>query len=241
MEARYQKNIDDIFSEQLQEQLLTKTIAVIGCGGAGGYILEFLIRLGVKEIIFWDGDIFSESNLNRQLGCTLSTLGQNKALVLKDRMADINSNTILHCCDWYFGDRPIDSIVLSKVDIVINVADIYYNAKEKRKILREVICKGIPVIEGAGIRLGGYVRIYTINSIKLFDDYTDEILKVLNTNNIIISSTGCPAYKMALVAAEMINQLVQYFSNSRFANIDSTLYFDIYHHKYNQFDIFGEF
>ena len=33
METRYEKNIDEIFSEQLQATLLTKTVAVIGCGG----------------------------------------------------------------------------------------------------------------------------------------------------------------------------------------------------------------
>ena len=83
MNKNYIKNIDEIFTQNLQHLLLTKNISVIGCGGQGGYILEYLIRLGVKSIRFWDGDIYEETNLNRQIGCTQKTLGLKKANVLK--------------------------------------------------------------------------------------------------------------------------------------------------------------
>lgn len=80
---RYKNNIDCIFTNDHQKLLLTKNISVIGCGGQGGYTLEFLARLGVKSLHFWDGDKFEYSNLNRQNFCSLETLGKNKAEVLK--------------------------------------------------------------------------------------------------------------------------------------------------------------
>ncbi len=50
--VRYRENIDNYtFTKEIQQLLLTKNIAVIGCGGQGGYALEFLVRLGVKSII----------------------------------------------------------------------------------------------------------------------------------------------------------------------------------------------
>ena len=51
---------------------------MIGCGGQGGYILEYLARLGVKAITFWDGDRFEESNLNRQTFCHENNLTKSK-------------------------------------------------------------------------------------------------------------------------------------------------------------------
>ena len=79
MDIRYQKNIDEIFTQELQNKLLQKNIGVIGCGAIGGYILEYLSRLGVNSISFWDGDTYEISNLNRQIGCTENTIGLNKS------------------------------------------------------------------------------------------------------------------------------------------------------------------
>ena len=64
-EERYERN--RIFSLSQQEELASKKVAVIGCGGLGGYVIEMLARTGVGHIVCCDGDFFTESNLNRQL------------------------------------------------------------------------------------------------------------------------------------------------------------------------------
>ena len=104
---RYHKNIDCMFSENDQRLLLSKNISVIGCGGQGGYILEFLTRLGVKSIHFWDGDKFEVSNLNRQNACNLDALGKNKAIVLEKQLSLINPDVQLFCHSYYFGEDII--------------------------------------------------------------------------------------------------------------------------------------
>ena len=64
MQARYERNIPSL-TEAESELLRTKKVAVIGCGGLGGYIIEQLARLGIGTIRIVDGDVFEESNLNR--------------------------------------------------------------------------------------------------------------------------------------------------------------------------------
>lgn len=237
MQVRYQKNIDEIFSEDLQKILLTKKIAVIGCGGQGGYIIEYLARLGVKEITFWDGDIFEESNLNRQLGCTIDTIGYKKAVVMKQRIESINPYMDYTWCDWYFGDKGISDVIRAlQHDIVINAADTNYNGEELRSCLREVILSGIPVIECPAGIVGGFVAIETVQSIEHFDYQTNVCLTADKT-----IPCSQPAYKCALMAAEAVNQMVQYFNNCRFASIGSVLEIDMYHHRYNQHDKYGTF
>ena len=120
---RYTKNLDEIFTENLQNELLTKKIAVIGCGGQGGYILEFLVRLGVNSILFWDGDTYENSNLNRQMGCTELTVGMNKATALANKLYEINSKIILSPKNWYFGDKNTDLLEILSVDFVFIGAD----------------------------------------------------------------------------------------------------------------------
>ena len=240
MKIRYEKNLDEIVTKSVQEKLLTKNIAVIGCGGQGGYILEFLARLGINSITFWDGDNFSESNLNRQIGCTEKTLGQNKAEVMYLRMKEIDSSLQLYCKPWFFGDKETDLEDLLKTDIIFLAGDCYYNIIKMRQLIRQAILDGIPAIDCPANLLGGYIYIETNNDLGHYDYQTiNEIKQSQELNNNEYGSQT--AYKCALVAAEAVNQMVLYFANSRYANIDSGLNIDIYHHQYSQFDKYGKF
>jgi molybdopterin/thiamine biosynthesis adenylyltransferase len=89
MPKRYMRNSKTISpSEQLT--LLKSTVAVVGCGGLGGYAIEELARLGIGTIKAIDPDIFEEHNLNRQILCNISTLGKPKVEVARDRILDVN-------------------------------------------------------------------------------------------------------------------------------------------------------
>ncbi|AJE03076.1 HesA/MoeB/ThiF family protein [Geobacter pickeringii] len=87
--ARYQRNRQMLTIDQ-QLRLFRSTVAVIGCGGLGGYIIEELARLGVGTIIAIDPDTFVEHNLNRQLFSSLRLLGQAKVEAAAARIAEIN-------------------------------------------------------------------------------------------------------------------------------------------------------
>lgn len=108
IDERYIKNLDEIFSENLQNLLLTKTIAIIGCGAQGGYIAEFIARLGVKKILLWDGDIYIRSNLNRQIGCLENNIGDKKSNLIESRIKAINSSIDVLNYPWFFGTQKED-------------------------------------------------------------------------------------------------------------------------------------
>ncbi len=72
------------------ERLASCRVAVFGLGGVGGYAAEALARSGIGALDLVDGDVFSITNLNRQILATHSTLGRGKAEVAAQRVADIN-------------------------------------------------------------------------------------------------------------------------------------------------------
>ena len=241
MQKRYEKNLDELLTSEVQETLLQKHIAVIGAGGQGSYVLEFLARLGVASISFWEGDHYEESNLNRQLGCLGSTLGLKKARVLYERLKDINPDIVYNVYDWYLGTDENDKNILSKVDFIFYCADCYQNIEEMRKILREMIVNGIPMVECPVTQLGGYVHIETQEDLGHFDYITQNHIKQKRETMGKKMWLNQAAYRCAIIAGEAVNQMVQYFSNSRYACRDTTLYIDLYHHKYSQQDRFGNF
>ena len=68
----------------------SKTVMLCGLGGVGGYVLEALVRAGCGRFILVDSDCFEETNLNRQLLCTIDSVGKAKVEVAKERVLSIN-------------------------------------------------------------------------------------------------------------------------------------------------------
>ena len=87
--ARYQRN-RKAMSVADQLTLFRSCVAVIGCGGLGGYVVEELARLGVGRIVVIDPDVFEEHNLNRQLFSSPANLGTAKVAAAVARINEIN-------------------------------------------------------------------------------------------------------------------------------------------------------
>ena len=65
-------------------------VMVVGLGGVGSYAAEFIARSGIGKMTIIDGDVFDPTNKNRQLTALDSTIGKNKAVVLAERIKEIN-------------------------------------------------------------------------------------------------------------------------------------------------------
>jgi molybdopterin/thiamine biosynthesis adenylyltransferase len=87
--TRYQRNRQTISTAQ-QLRLFRSKVAVIGCGGLGGYIIEELARLGIGHITVVDPDVFEEHDLNRQLFSTLAVFEKPKVEAAVERIKEIN-------------------------------------------------------------------------------------------------------------------------------------------------------
>lgn len=85
----FSRNIGWVTAEE-QELLRHKRVAIAGMGGVGGIHLLTLARLGIGAFHIADFDVFDIVNFNRQVGATVSTLDQPKAVVLAAMAKDIN-------------------------------------------------------------------------------------------------------------------------------------------------------
>lgn len=144
MDTRYSRNIPAL-NEQECETLRTKKVAVIGCGGLGGYLIELLTRLGIGQIIAVDGDVFDETNLNRQLLSEVSLLGTPKAEAAAARAAQINPDVaVTPVCTLLDEGNAHD--LLRGCDAVLDALD---NIPSRRILARACEQAGIPYIYGA--------------------------------------------------------------------------------------------
>lgn len=128
------------------QKLAACHVCVVGLGGVGGHAVEALARSGVGELTLIDQDVYSESNINRQLGALHSTIGRSKAEVLAARVADINPDCRVHpITGRYSADSreeffsPYDYLV-DAIDLVSCKVDLICSSLER----------GIPVISALG-------------------------------------------------------------------------------------------
>lgn len=77
--ARTDRNIGWITREE-QEHLRNSVVGIAGVGGMGGLLAATLVRTGIGEIRIADTETFDLSNLNRQFGAIVHTIGKSKAI-----------------------------------------------------------------------------------------------------------------------------------------------------------------
>jgi len=146
--ARYQRNRNIINSAD-QARLFASKIAVVGCGGLGGYIIEELARLGVGQIVAIDPDVFEEHNLNRQILSTPGNLGLAKVEAARQRVEQINPAVTVWTVQDAFG-LANGAELLEGVSVAVDALDSISYRLELAEVSSAV---GIPMVHGA---IGGW-------------------------------------------------------------------------------------
>jgi molybdopterin-synthase adenylyltransferase len=205
MPARYERNYDTIsFSEQIH--LLRSTVAVVGCGGLGGNIIEMLARLGIGNLVVIDGDIFNESNLNRQLLCTENNIGKGKAESAAARIKHINSSISTKTYSQFIDLKNISTIIRG-VDLAVDALD-----NIPSRFILEKSCKSlkIPLIHGAINNFNGQVSTILPGDNGLETIYGPlEKYDKQNKKSVV----SVPSFNPALVASLQVAEVVKVLLN----------------------------
>jgi adenylyltransferase/sulfurtransferase len=102
MKSQLNKKIIERFSRQIiikdigvlgQKKILFSKVLIVGAGGLGSPVAEFLSRAGIGSLGIIDNDKVSLSNLHRQSLYNTSDIGKYKVKIAKDKIKKINPNT----------------------------------------------------------------------------------------------------------------------------------------------------
>ncbi len=134
------------------DKLQNAKVLIFGVGGVGGFTVEALARAGVGRIDVVDGDIVSESNINRQIIALKSTVGEPKVDVIKKRINDINSDILVNAFNMFYLPENAEDIDFGEYDYIIDAVD---TVSAKISIAEQSEKVGVNVISamGAGNKL----------------------------------------------------------------------------------------
>jgi len=101
MKSQLNKKIIERFSRQIvlkdigilgQKKILFSRVLIVGAGGLGSPVAEFLSRAGIGSLGIVDDDEVSLSNLHRQSLYNTPDIGKFKVKIAKDKIKKINPN-----------------------------------------------------------------------------------------------------------------------------------------------------
>ena len=141
-----------LFGTKALETFRETHVFLAGLGGVGGACLEALARAGIGRFTLVDDDVFTASNLNRQLLATPLTLDRPKAEVAEERVALFGDAEVSALQLRLTPDNVPVQLALAAPDVVIDCID---DLKAKKVLLEEAVHRGLPVISagGAGNRI----------------------------------------------------------------------------------------
>ena len=122
-------------------------VCILGLGGVGGTAFESIVRGGVGEVTIVDNDVFSLSNLNRQILSSYDSLGKAKVLVAFERGKSINKRCKINYYNEFIDELNIKKLIPLDTDIVIDAID---SRNSKIQVIKYCKDNNIEIISSMG-------------------------------------------------------------------------------------------
>jgi len=131
MKSQLNKKIIERFSRQIvlkdigvlgQKKILLSKVLIVGAGGLGSPVAEFLSRAGIGSLGIVDDDKVSLSNLHRQTLYNTSDIGKFKVKAAKDKINKINPNTKVKIYKIRLNNRNFKKII-NNYDYIVDGSD----------------------------------------------------------------------------------------------------------------------
>lgn len=139
-----------------QEKLKASKILVIGAGGLGCPILQYLAAAGVGTLGVIDLDVLEESNLQRQILYTVKDVGTNKALAAQQRLLEMNPLIRIEAYP-YALDTSNALDLFGQYDIIIDGTD---NFATRYLVNDACVITGKPLVYGSIFKFEGQVAVF---------------------------------------------------------------------------------
>ena len=206
---RYQRQVIlKEFGESAQDKLKQSCVIVIGAGGLGCPLLQYLAAAGVGTLGIVDDDTVALTNLQRQVLFTENDIGRPKAERAASRIRELNSD--IEVIPFKLRLTSKNALgVLRPFDVVIDGTD---NFSSRYMINDACVLLSKPLVYGAISRYEGQVAVFSYsrsenNSTTSYRDLFPELLKDDEALN--CEETGVLGVLPGIVGTLMANETIK--------------------------------
>jgi molybdopterin/thiamine biosynthesis adenylyltransferase len=182
---------------QISNKLRNQKIGIIGVGGTGSYILDFIVKTPVSQIHIFDGDKFIQHNAFRAPGAALKevlNVMPMKVDYLKSIYENMHKHIFAHA--YYINESNVTE--LEGLDFVFISVD---KGEIKKQIITKLEIHRIPFIDvGMGIEV---VNESLIGTLRVTTNDMKDKCSILERNRISLSDNNDDDYKQNIQIAEL--------------------------------------
>jgi len=143
--------------EEGQLKLLDSRVLLIGAGGLGSPSALYLAAAGVGTLGIVDDDVVDESNLQRQVLHSTSTLGKPKVESAARSLRELNPDVQVLPYKLRLTSETVDQILGDGWDVIVDGADNF----PTRYLLNDAsVWHGVPIVHGSIFRFEGQLTVF---------------------------------------------------------------------------------
>lgn len=139
-----------------QQRFASSRALIIGVGGLGNPVAQFLAAAGVGTLTLVDADSVDLTNLQRQILFDTHVVGAAKVDAAAQRLGAINPEVRIVRVAARVGDAELAPLVAGS-DIVVDCSD---NFATRHAVNRACVTARKPLVSGAAIRFDGQVAVF---------------------------------------------------------------------------------
>src|SRR3989339_1894015 len=139
-----------------QEELKKASVLVVGAGGLGCPVLQYLTAAGVGKIAIAEFDKVDETNLQRQVLYGTSDVGKLKSIIAKKRLEHLNANVEFEIINLKL--EPFNALgTIGNFDIIVDATD---NLETRYVINDSCVILNKPMVHGSIYKFEGLISVF---------------------------------------------------------------------------------
>jgi adenylyltransferase/sulfurtransferase len=187
-----------------QEKLKQAKVLVIGAGGLGCPVLQYLTAAGVGKIGVAEFDMVDESNLQRQVLYGSADVGKLKSIIAKNRLEHLNSFIDLDIFNLRLNSSNSLKI-LQKYDVIVDATD---NLDARYIINDACVILGKPMVHGAIYKYEGLISVFNYKGGATYRCYNPETKNKVFKNP-LPAGVGLFGVLPGIIGTYMANEVIK--------------------------------
>jgi adenylyltransferase/sulfurtransferase len=211
-----------------QEKLKKAKVIVVGAGGLGCPVLQYLTAAGVGKIGIAEFDMVDETNLQRQVLYGSNDVGKLKSIIAKNRLEHLNSHV-----DFEIYNLRCDASnslnILKNYDVIIDATDNF----DTRYIINDsCVILGKPMVHGAIYKYEGVISVFNYKGGATYRCYNPKTNKD-DFKNPLPSGVGLFGVLPGITGTYLANEVIKIITETGDILCGKVLLINIFYNTFN--------
>jgi sulfur-carrier protein adenylyltransferase/sulfurtransferase len=217
---------------QGQEKLKKAKVLVVGAGGLGCPVLQYLTAAGVGKISIIEFDLVNETNLQRQVLYGSTDVGKLKSIIAKSRLEHLN----------LFGEIEILNLrldasnslkVLKNFDIIVDATD---NLETRYIINDSCVILDKPMVHGAIYKYEAVISVFNYRGGATYRCFNPQILNS-KVKNPVPAEVGLFGVLPGITGTYMANEVIKIITETGEILSNKVLLINVFNNTFHTFSV----